>query len=270
MRLADGWFAGRLGWWRGGLRHIYGDGTGLVAQLELTYADGSTRTVTTDHTWRCARGAITSTSFYDGETYVADDEPVGWESPGFDDSTWEPVGVVGLPDAELVGPQFPSMRIVASLPVRDWLESPSGRTVADFGQVFTGHVRLLLRGRPGSVVTLRVAEVLEAGELALRPQRTAANTDRVVLGASGELDWEPTFTFRSLRYAAIDDPAGVVVRERRDGAHGAQRRRPHRVVRVLRRRAEPAARERGVGHRRQHAGRADRLHAARRAARVDR
>jgi alpha-L-rhamnosidase len=213
VRLADGWFAGRLGWWRGGLRHIYGDGTGLVAQLELTYADGSTHTVTTDHTWRCGRGAITSTSFYDGETYVADDEPPGWESPGFDDSRWAPVGVVGLPDAELVGPQFPPMRIVASLEVRDWLESPSGRTIADFGQVFTGHVRLRLRGRPGSVVTLRVAEVLDARELALRPQRTAANTDRVTLGASGELDWEPTFTFRSLRYAAIDDPAGVVVRD---------------------------------------------------------
>lgn len=213
VRLADGWFAGRLGWWRGGLRHIYGDRTGLVVQLELTHADGSTHTVTSDDAWRCGRGGITSTSFYDGETYVADDEPAGWESPGFDDSAWEPAAVGGLPDAELVGPQFPPIRIVTSLPVHDWLESPSGREIADFGQVITGHVRLRLRGRPGSVVTLRVAEVLDAGELALRPQRTAANTDRITLGASGELDWEPTFVFRSFRYAAIDDPAGVVVRD---------------------------------------------------------
>jgi alpha-L-rhamnosidase len=213
VRLADGWFAGRLGWWRGGLRHIYGDRTGLALQLELTSADGSTRTVTTDDAWRAGRGGITSTSFYDGETYVQDDEPPGWESPGFDDSAWEPVSVVDLPDAVLVGPQFPSIRIVGSLPVRDWLTSPSGATIADFGQVFTGHVRLRLRGAPGSVVTLRVAEVLDAGELALRPQRTAGNTDRVTLGASGELDWEPAFTFRSFRYAAIDDPVGVVVRD---------------------------------------------------------
>lgn len=213
VRLADGWFAGRLGWWRGGLRHIYGDRTGLALQLELTSADGSTRTVTTDQAWRAGRGGIASTSFYDGETYVQDDEPPGWESPGFDDSAWEPVSVVDLPDAELVGPQFPSIRTVGSLPVRDWLTSPSGRTIADFGQVFTGHVRLELRGAPGSVVTLRVSEVLDAGELALRPQRTAGNTDRVTLGASGELDWEPAFTFRSFRYAAIDDPSGVVVRD---------------------------------------------------------
>ncbi|WP_210481127.1 family 78 glycoside hydrolase catalytic domain [Naasia sp. SYSU D00948] len=213
VRLADGWFAGRLGWWRGGLRHIYGDRRGFVTQLELTYVDGSTRTVTTDETWRCGRGGITSTSFYDGETYVQDDEPVGWDLPGFDDSAWEAVHVAGLPEAELVGPQFPPIRIVDSIPVRDWIESPSGRTIADFGQVFNGHVRLRLQGEPGSVVTVRVAEALDHGELAVRPQRTAANTDRITLGAAGELDWEPAFTFRSFRYAAIDDPAGVVVRK---------------------------------------------------------
>jgi alpha-L-rhamnosidase len=134
--------------------------------------------VTTDDAWRAGRGGITSTSFYDGETYVQDDEPPGWESPGFDDSAWEPVSVVDLPDAVLVGPQFPSIRIVGSLPVRDWLTSPSGATIADFGQVFTGHVRLRLRGAPGSVVTLRVAEVLDAGELALRPQRDGNRRSR--------------------------------------------------------------------------------------------
>ena len=212
VRLADGWFAGRLGWWQGGLRHIYGDRTGLVVQLELTLRDGSIQRVTTDRGWRAGRGGIERTSFYDGETYVADAEPQGWDHAGFDDSGWDAVDVDPLPEVDLVGPQFPAIRGVASLPVVRWLTSPSGRTIADFGQVFTGHVRLLLRGGPGAVVTVRVAEALDGGELALRPQRTAANTDRVTLGAAGELDWEPTFTFRSFRYASIDDPAGIVVR----------------------------------------------------------
>ncbi|MDO8108081.1 family 78 glycoside hydrolase catalytic domain [Isoptericola sp. b441] len=213
VRLADGWCAGRLGWWRGGLRHLYADRTGVVVQLELTYADGTVRTVTTDGAWRAGRGGIAATSFYDGETYVADDEPEGWELPGFDDAAWAPVDVADLPDTELVGPQLPSIRVTGSMAVRAWLTSPSGATIADFGQVLTGHVRLRLRGSPGSVVTLRFAEVLDAGELARRPQRTAANTDRVALGASGELDWEPTFTVRSFRYAEVDDPGGVVVRD---------------------------------------------------------
>lgn len=213
VRLADGWFAGRLGWWRGGLRHIYGDRTGLALQLELTLDDRSVRTVSTDGAWRAGRGGITSTSFYDGETFVQDDEPAGWELPGFDDAGWAAVDVEDLPSTRLIGPQHPPIRVVASLPVQQWLTSPTGAAIADLGQVITGHVRLMLRGTPGSLVTVRVAEVLDQGELALRPQRTASNTDRVRLGASGELDWEPTFTFRSFRYAAIDDPGGVVVRE---------------------------------------------------------
>lgn len=212
-RLADGWFAGRLGWWRGGLRHNYGERTGLAVQLELTHADGSVTVVSSDGAWRAGRGGIVGTSFYDGETFVADDEPTGWDRAGYDDAAWDPAEVAALPDVRLVGPQFPAIRVVDTLPVRAWLTSPSGATIADLGQVITGHVRLRLRGTPGSVVTLRVAEVLDGGELALRPQRTAANTDRVRLGASGELDWEPVFTFRSFRYVGVDDPAGVVVRD---------------------------------------------------------
>jgi alpha-L-rhamnosidase len=211
-RLADGWFAGRLGWWQGGLRHNYGPKVGLLAQLELTLADGSTRLITTDGTWRSARGGIRTSSFYDGETFVQDDEPYGWDSPGFDDSSWSVVDVDALPEAELVGPQFPSIQVVGSVPVQTWSPSPSGQLIADFGQVVTGHVRLVLSGQPGSTVTVRVAEVLDHGELAVRPQRTAANTDRVVLGAEGALDWEPVFAARSFRFATIDDPGAVVVR----------------------------------------------------------
>lgn len=212
-RLADGWFAGRLGWWQGGLRHTSGDRTGLVVQLELTAADGTVTAVTSDGAWRAGSGGVAATSFYDGETFVADDEPSGWDLPGYDDSGWRPVEVATLPAARLVGPQFAPIRVVDTLPVRQWLATPSGAAVADLGQVVTGHARLRLRGAPGSVVTLRFAEVLDQGELGVRPQRTAHNADRVTLGATGELVWEPSFTFRSFRYVQVDDPAGVVVRD---------------------------------------------------------
>jgi len=211
-RLADGWFAGRLGWWHGGLRHLYGERVGLLAQLELTMADGSTRVIGTDQSWRCGRGGIVSTSFYDGETFVQDEEPDGWERPGFDDSGWSAVDVDDLPKAALVGPQFPAIQVVDSLPVARWLTSPSGQVIADFGQVVTGHLKLSLAGAPGSTVTIRVAEVLDAGELAVRPQRTAANTDRVVLGLPGRLEWAPVFAVRSFRYAQLEDPAAIVDR----------------------------------------------------------
>ena len=45
--LGDGWFRGRLGF-DGGQRNLYGDRSALLAQLEVTFADGSTACVLTD------------------------------------------------------------------------------------------------------------------------------------------------------------------------------------------------------------------------------
>jgi alpha-L-rhamnosidase len=67
--LADGWFRGRLGF-GGGRRDVYGDRTGLLAQLEVTCADGSTVVVGTGEDWRTAPGPVVATGLYDGDRHV--------------------------------------------------------------------------------------------------------------------------------------------------------------------------------------------------------
>ena len=49
--LGDGWYRGRIGFGEG-RRNIYGDDLALLAQLEVTYADGSRQVVATDESWR--------------------------------------------------------------------------------------------------------------------------------------------------------------------------------------------------------------------------
>ncbi|ERK69195.1 bacterial alpha-L-rhamnosidase, partial [Leifsonia aquatica ATCC 14665] len=100
------------------------------------------------------------------------------------------------------------------LPVVEVLTTPSGATVLDFGQNLVGRLRLRVSGRAGQTITLRHAEVLEHGELALRPLRFAAATDTFVLSGAGEQTLEPEFTFHGFRYAQVDgwddpDPAAV-------------------------------------------------------------
>ena len=56
--VADGWWRGHLKWEM--LRNVYGDRLGLLAQLEITYADGTTETVATDAEWRTATGPFLS------------------------------------------------------------------------------------------------------------------------------------------------------------------------------------------------------------------
>ena len=130
-----------------------------------------------------------------------------------------------------------------------------------------GAVRV--RGEAGPTVTLRHAEVLEHDELGVRPLRTAKATDRFVL-SGGEDVFEPTFTFHGFRYVEVDGWPGRAHCGRADRRGRPLRARADRHLRVLRRAAQPAAPQRRVGHPRELPRRADRLSAARRAARVDR
>ena len=55
----------------------------------------------------------------------------------------------------------------------------------------------------GTEVTVRHAEVLENGELGVRPLRSAQATDRYLAHGGGPEEWEPRFTFHGFRYAGV-------------------------------------------------------------------
>ncbi|WP_042405030.1 family 78 glycoside hydrolase catalytic domain [Streptacidiphilus carbonis] len=66
----------------------------FVAQLDVTYTDGSTATFGTDPTWRTTAGPVTGDDFYYGETYDARKAVAGWDTAGLDDSSWAAVHAV--------------------------------------------------------------------------------------------------------------------------------------------------------------------------------
>jgi alpha-L-rhamnosidase len=228
--LADGWFRGRIGY-GGGTRDVYGERTGLLAQLEVVCGDGSTVRFGTGPAWRAAPGPAVRASLYDGEHHDARLERRGWSEPGYDPAydvppspggPWRPVRVAADFDpATLRAPVGPSVRHTQDVAPVSVTTSPSGRTVLDFGQNLVGRLRLRLRGgwaARGTEVTVRHAEVLQGGELCVRPLREAEATDRYVLAGRREEVWEPRFTFHGFRYAEIDgwpgafDPADVTAR----------------------------------------------------------
>jgi alpha-L-rhamnosidase len=200
--LGEGWYRGRLGF-GSGRRNIYGDRLALLAQLEITYADGSTEHVGTDATWRAARGPILSSEIYDGETYDARLERDGWSQAGYDDRDWAGVRTLDRDLGALVAPSGPPVRRIEQIAPIAISASPSGRTIVDFGQNLVGWVRLTVQGPAGQTITLRHAEVLENGELGTRPLRHAAATDRYTLRGGGVETWEPRFTFHGFRYAEV-------------------------------------------------------------------
>ncbi|MEY2472403.1 MAG: alpha-L-rhamnosidase [Actinomycetota bacterium] len=188
--VGPGWFSGRLGFRDGG-GPVYGTHVGVLAQLELTRADGTLAVIGSDATWNATATEYALAEIYDGED-------LGNPNAG------ETVDVrvrESLPP--LCAPAVPPVRRTETLrPV-----SVNG-SIVDFGQNLVGWLRV--RGVPeGTTVTLRHAEILDNdGELFTAPLRTARATDTFTGG-----DYEPRFTFHGFRYAEITgvDPEKVDV-----------------------------------------------------------
>ncbi|WP_144268133.1 alpha-L-rhamnosidase [Demequina sp. NBRC 110055] len=204
--VAAGWFAEKFGW--DGLEQcLYGSSQpSFSGVLTLTYDDGSVDQVITDGSWDVTdEGPVVASGIYAGEHVDARrGDPTAWVS-----AASAPVNPEPVPRTS------PPVRATEELAPVEVITTPAGATVLDFGQNLVGHLRLRVSGPAGTVVTLRHAEVLEHGELALRPLRRAAATDSYTLEGTGEEVWEPRFTFHGFRYAQIDgwpgefDPADV-------------------------------------------------------------
>jgi alpha-L-rhamnosidase len=219
--LAGGWFTEKYGF-HGFAKPFYGEQPAVKVELRLEYTDGTRESVASGPAWRASTGGpLVSSGIYAGENFDASRSEAGWSEPGFDDAHWLPAAVDPEGSwAEATPATAPPVRRIEELPVKEVLTAPSGATVLDFGQNLVGRLRIRVTGEAGHTITLRHAEVLEKGELSLRPLRQAAATDTYTLAGNGEgkdraEEWEPRFTFHGFRYAQVDnwpgelDPAAI-------------------------------------------------------------
>jgi alpha-L-rhamnosidase len=211
--LGEGWYRGRLGFPLIVRDHVYGDELAVLVQVELRFADGRLLVIGSDADWTWLPGPIIASDLYDGETFDARQAVEGWSSPG-PVAGERPVEVRAADAVRLVAPTGPPVRRTQELAPVARVERP-GSTLLDFGQNVVGRVRVEVDGAEGEVVELRHAEVLDGGELARRPLRTAEAVDRYVLDGSGRQSWEPRFTYHGFRHvelvASDDVRAGAVV-----------------------------------------------------------
>lgn len=198
--LANGWYSGRIG--NGGNRH-YGTVPALLAQLEVTYADGSRGRWISDGTWKVHASPTTSSDLMLGEDHDARLEIAGWDQPGLDTATWPVANVRAAAERPLEGQMSEPVRQLGELPARSLSEPLPGRWVYDLGQNMVGVVRLHVSAPAGTSLTLRHAEMLNPdGTLYTDNLRTAAAVDRYICRGGGET-WQPRFTFHGFRYVEL-------------------------------------------------------------------
>ena len=231
--IADGWYAGRLGWM--GLAQ-YGSRPVFAAQLQINYADGSTEVIPTDNSWKAGPGEILGSDQQWGELVDARKAIPAWNLPSFNDSAW--ANAVVEDHSISLDPQLgPPVRKLLELAPQK-ISRLGDAWIVDFGQNMVGHVRLAARGPAGTTITLRHGEMLNPdGSLYTANLRPAKATDTFILKGSDKTSplplgeglevrdstsetFEPKFTFHGFRYVEVtgypgtlnaDDLRGVVV-----------------------------------------------------------
>jgi alpha-L-rhamnosidase len=202
VKLGDGWFRGYLAW--KDARNHYGTRLALLAQLDVTYADGSRERIGTDGSWRAGTGAIRSSDIYNGVVYDARMAEKGFAEAGFDDSGWSGVREVDHPLGRLVEPVGPAVRVTETrLPIEQII-TPEGDTVLDFGQNLVGRVRFTVDGPAGQRVEIGHAEVLDKeGNFYTANLREARQEIDYTLAGGGAESFSPSFTFMGFRYIRV-------------------------------------------------------------------
>lgn len=187
----------------------------FLAQLEVRYADGSRLTVGTGPGWRARTGGrwLRASGDLGGGYYTAPqefidarEEPVGWQSPGFDDSSWqrpaEGATIGGLRPA-----QTPNLlrQPVTAASVR---RVGDGRWLVDLGSEIVGGLALDLDGaHAGQTVEVRLGEEL-SGPDTVRYQLRGGNVYREVWTLRDGHQRLEHWGYRGFRYAElITDPS---------------------------------------------------------------
>ncbi|MFC0678766.1 family 78 glycoside hydrolase catalytic domain [Lysobacter korlensis] len=212
--VGEGWYRERFGF-NGYFEVTYDGPVALAAELRLRFADGSVQIFVTDGSWTSGdAGPVVASSIYDGETYDARREDDALTDPDADFPDAHPVRVLDVDPGKLRPASGPPVRRLETRAVQDVIVTPSGKTVLDFGQNVVGWAEIDVPANGGAEVTLRFAEVLEDGEVAMRPLRNAKATD-VYIATGRPASWSPRFTFHGFRYVEVSgwpgelEPAAV-------------------------------------------------------------
>ncbi len=201
--LGKGWYAGRIGFDRKKPSGRYGETPELLLQLELTYQDGSSDIIPTDEKWEGSHaGPVVSSSIYDGEDYDARKVIADWKP------------VLANPDlgkAQLIPKPFAPVREKETLTAQNVTEPTPGHFIFDLGQNMVGWARIKMPVLRDQTIQLRFAEMLMPdGTLYTANYRSAKSTDSYTAAASGQIEWQPHFTFHGFRYVELSGlPAGV-------------------------------------------------------------
>lgn len=198
VQLADGWYRGGCGAW--GIRNQYGTETKLLAQLEISYADGKRDLIVTDESWDWSNdGPIRFADNKDGEVVNANREPSYSGKAKATNHQVIPTASnnVSVTEHEQFTPTVS--------------KSPNGKWLLDFGQNIAGYVSFRIQAKASQKLTFRFGELLdEEGNLTLKniqcvSKEKASPLQQIIYTCrEGWNDYKTTFAVFGFQYAEVD------------------------------------------------------------------
>ncbi|MCD8296491.1 MAG: family 78 glycoside hydrolase catalytic domain, partial [Prevotella sp.] len=192
----------------------------LLLRMEISYMDGSSKTIVSDTDWKYALSPVTYNSIYGGESYDARLYQEGYDNAGFDDSRWFPVVEVEGPSGILTPQTVQPVKIMERFGIvstskipADSLAAASAATkrdidpsafVADMGQNLAGFPEITVKGKRGQKITLVVAEKLTKQGACDQRQTGRQHYYEYTLSGDGIETWHPRFSYYGFRYIQVE------------------------------------------------------------------
>lgn len=192
ITVGNGWYKGILGFTCTPCN--YGDKAALLAQLHVTYDDGTEEVFATGDDWRVKTGPVRYSELYMGETI---------------DSTWKSEDAAAVepfsyPMEQIVSQECEPVRITKRIAAKGLIVTPKGEKVLDFGQNMAGFVEVRVQAKPGQKITVRHAETLDKdGNFYPDTLRQAKSVDTYICDGTAQT-FLPHFTFHGFRYICVE------------------------------------------------------------------
>lgn len=210
VHLGNGFYNNRCDGW-GFSGAVWRDMPKLIAELIICYTDGTSEMIVTDTSWKCCDGPVIYNHMREGEIFDARLVQAGFDTAGFNDTKWKNALICRGAGGAFRRMEMPPERIIRTIK-----GSCLGGGIYDFGENMSGWVRICVKGKKGSSVTIEYSERLAYNEIdneninAFNGSAKLRHSDRYILSGSGEECYNPRFVYHGFRYVKVTASAELL------------------------------------------------------------
>ena len=200
--LGNGWYKGRFGFSAFEDKGYYGNEWKVIADVVLTYTDGTEEVIGTDESWTVTRSRIMFSNLYDGEQVDATAPELPAEEPT----------VCDAPKGRLEARR--SLPVIAHEHIKpvELIHTPAGEQVFDMGQNFAGIFTFRVKEPAGTKIHIQTGEVLQKGNFYNENLRSA-KSEYIYISDGNETVIRPHFTYYGYRYVKVEGVSDLKIED---------------------------------------------------------